>query len=471
MNETQVRTLHAYLGHRPSVAQALVFRPHYRNILRILRFNKDLFFALVKKNKKRFFPHVGGSAAEINARVLAYFDKQKHVEKLGRILSIIEIQTVLVTTYTDIMGVVTQPPVLLPHQSIVRLNYACMMRYAEEILWSRDVAFDTGKEMGRHHISDLVTHVNHLMCEYLRRHPNTSVCYGSYSLHLLNSDVDYGDIDVLQTNARVFLIDLALLLYFITGRHVMLLKVPFLKSYVVLHDEAGRHIIDSFNIRQTTMQNIPKVMVDNIYIIHPTVQLMAMIKMMSQIDRLEELRHRITKLQLRLATLLEYTRFHHCVKFDGKRLQMPMTLNAARRIVTVDTRNYGLGYHEARCYLDEAVLMNDVAKLKADKEVVDFEAVSNSIYLVHKCVMYTYFSNTVLLSTAEGEIHEISTQAIAAHLIMYHLLVQCNYQEVLEALLSSLVIKDKRPIAAVVDRDKKVGTHGIIDIANDVITH
>lgn len=315
-----------------------------------------------------------------------------------------------------------------------------------------------------------MTHVNALMSEYLRRHNNTCICYGSYSLHLLNNRIEYGDLDILQTNARIFLINLAFLIYFITGRNVMLLKVPYLKNYIVMQDEQNRHIIDSFNIRQTTMQSIPKVLVDSIYIIDPAVQLMAMIKMMSQIDRLEDLGARIGKMTMRLATLLEYTRYHYCIQFNGQQLKMPMRLNESSRIVVVDARNYGLGYRECRCYLDEASLMQAISKMNADSNVVDFEAVSNSVYLVNKGIMYTYFSNTVLLSNVDGVIHEISIRAICAHIVMYHLLMGYSYQDVLADLLSSLVLHDKCPIACVIDRDKKVGRHSVIDISKDVIT-
>nr|WQH57831.1 MAG: MC031L [Molluscum contagiosum virus] len=470
MNGAQFELLREYLGRPPTLNQYFIFKPQARAIQRIMRFDTDVFFALIKKNKKRFFARIGGSASEINARVLSYFVKQRATTKVGRILSIIELQSVLVNSYTEIMGVLTlpAPPV---YNSVVRLHYCSMERLAEEVLWSYNVAFRSGKVMGRHCVSNLVVHVNKLMSEYLRRHNRTAICYGSYSLHLLNSRIEYGDIDILQTNARLFLINLAFLIYFITGRNVLLLKVPYLKSYIVMQDEEGRHIIDSFNIRQGTMQNVPKVLVDNIYIIDPVVQLMNTLKMLSQIDRLEDLGERMAKMRLRLATLLEYARYHHCVSFGGgARLRLHMRLDAGARVVLVDTRCYGLGYRECRCYLDEARLLQDIAKLNADAAVVDFEAVSNSVFLIHQGIMYTYFSNTVLLRS-EDAIHDVSERAICAHITLYHLLVGCNYQELLADLLNSLVSREKCPVAGVVARDKKVGRHGVIDIEKDVITH
>ncbi|QGN68032.1 polyA polymerase catalytic subunit [Equine molluscum contagiosum-like virus] len=471
MNEVQFEVLSEYLGRAPTLNQYFIFKPWARDIKKIVRFDKDLFFALVRKSKKRFFARTGGSAAEINARVLAYFEKQRGTAKIGRILSIIEFQTILVTSYTEIMGVLTLPAPATYH-SVMRLHYASMERFAEEVLWSYNVAFRTGKVMARHSISDLVVHVNKLMGEYLRRHNKTCICYGSYSLHLLNHRIEYGDIDILQTNARVFLINLAFLIYFITGRHVVLLKVPYLKNYIVMQDETSSHIIDSFNIRQATMQSLPKVLIDNIYIIDPCVQLMNTIKMFSQIDRLEDLAVRLDKMKLRLATLLEYTRFHHNISFGASQgLRMPMVLDAKQRLVTVDTRNYGLGYRECRCYLDEARLLQDIAKFNVDSAVVDFEAVSNSVFLLHKGIMYTYFSNTVLLRSEAGDIHDVSVRALCAHLVLYHLLVGYNYQEIMQDLLASLVSRDRCPIVGVVARDKKVGRHGVIDLEKDVITH
>ena len=41
--------------------------------------------------------------------MLSYFVKQRATTKVGRILSIIELQSVLVNSYTEIMGVLTLP--------------------------------------------------------------------------------------------------------------------------------------------------------------------------------------------------------------------------------------------------------------------------------------------------------------------------------------------------------------------------
>lgn len=84
---------------------------------------------------------------------------------------------------------------------------------------------------------------------------------------------------------------------------------------MVLKDQNDSHIIDSFNIRQDTMQSIPKVLIDNIYIVDPALQLMSMLKMFSQIDRLEDLAKNPEKLTVRLATLLEYVRVNYGINF------------------------------------------------------------------------------------------------------------------------------------------------------------
>ncbi|ATI21138.1 polymerase catalytic subunit VP55 [Eastern grey kangaroopox virus] len=470
MNDADRRSLDVistYLGKAPTVEQYHVLRRQVGNISKVLKFDKDIFFSLIKKNKQKFFGRAGKDA-EIRERVLEYFDKQKTVDKLRGILTILEFQKIIVSSYTKILGVLTTRSPVFYH-SVVRLNYSSMDKLAEEVLWSYNVACDSGKVMGRHNVSELVSHVNRLMEEYMRRHSGTCVCYGSYSLHLLNNNIEYGDIDLLQTNARLFLIDLAFLIRFVTGRFVILLKVPYLKNYIVMQDENQHHVIDSFNISTGTMNRIPKIMVDNVYIIDPCVQLMNFLKMLSQIDRLEELQVRLSRLASRLGTLLEYTRYRYSVSFaEARTLKVSMRIDLVERIVLVDTRGYELGYEECLCYLDEEKMLSVTGKMPGDR--YDFEAVSNSAFLVSNGIMYTYFSNTVLLAS-ESDIHEVSFRAICAHVTLFHVLVGTGYEQILPDLLGSLVIADRRPIIAVVPRDKKSGKHHVIDIARDIIMH
>ncbi|AWU47070.1 poly polymerase catalytic subunit [Sea otter poxvirus] len=462
----------AYIGKEPDISTYYILSAHSKNIYKIMRFDKMLFTSLLRKNKRRFFPHQTDASASILAkRVNDYFNKQKTISQVGRIVSIIELQYVLVTTYTHILGVLTMNAPSI-YMSNPPLQVSCMNVLAQQALTSYNVATPSDKPMGRHHTSDLVDSVNHLVEEYLRRHNKSCICYGSYSLHLLNSNIQYCDIDIVQTNSRIFLINMAFLLYFITGRHVTLLKVPFLKQYTVLHDEDGGHILDSFNIRQSTMNKVPKILVDNIYILDPILQLMAMLKMFSQIDRLEDIARNPTKPIDRLATLLAYVQTELCIVFDGIDTHMPLhsTIDEDNRIVTVCCDTLDAGFNIARVYLDENVLANDLLHIQSDNDEVDFESISNSVFLISDNILYTYFSNTILLSN-ENTVHDISKRALTAHIIMFLLLTDHpNARSSVVRLVKSL-ISDRSPIFKIINRDKKSGSHGIIDIYNDIISH
>ncbi|UPV00306.1 poly (A) polymerase catalytic subunit (VP55) (C op-E1L) [Cowpox virus] len=463
-----LKIIETYLGRVPSVNEYHMLKLQARNIQKITVFNKDIFVSLVKKNKKRFFSDVDTSASEIKDRILSYFSKQTQTYNIGKLFTIIELQSVLVTTYTDILGVLTikAPNVI---SSKISYNVTSMEELARDMLNSMNVAvIDKAKVMGRHNVSSLVKNVNKLMEEYLRRHNKSCICYGSYSLYLINPNIRYGDIDILQTNSRTFLIDLAFLIKFITGNNIILSKIPYLRNYMVIKDENDNHIIDSFNIRQDTMNVVPKIFIDNIYIVDPTFQLLNMIKMFSQIDRLEDLSKDPEKFNVRMATMLEYVRYTHGIVFDGTRNNMPMKciIDENNRIVTVTTKDY-FSFKKCLVYLDENVLSSDILDLNADTSC-DFESVTNSVYLIHDNIMYTYFSNTILLSD-KGKVHEISARGLCAHILLYQMLTSGEYKQCLSDLLNSMMNRDKIPIYSHTERDKKPGRHGFINIEKDII--
>ncbi|ABI99196.1 poly(A) polymerase large subunit [Deerpox virus W-848-83] len=470
MNRHISEILEKYLGRIPSLTEYHTLKSQYKNIHRVNIFNKDIFISLIKKNKKKFFSDIDTSVSEIKKLVFDYFTKQEQTYSIGKLYTIIELQTILVTTYTDILGVLTTkgPDIF---SSNVQYNTSSMQKIANDALNSMNIATISDKVMGRHNVSSLVCNVNSLMEEYLRRHNKSCICYGSYSLHLLNPEIKYGDIDILQTNSRTFLIDLAFLIKFITGYNVILLKVPYLKNYMVLKDQNDSHIIDSFNIRQETMQHIPKILIDNIYIVDPTIQLLSMLKMLSQIDRLEDLAKNPDKLTIRFATLLEYVRNKYGIILNGNSNNMPMpsTIDIKKRIITVDTKYYNFAYDKCYVYLDENSLSSDILSLNAD-DAVDFENVSNSAFLVNDKTLYTYFSNTILLS-GNDKIHEISSRGISAHILIYQALMKYDISIPLTDIVNSLIGRNKQPIYEIIPRDKKTGKHGIIDIEKDIITH
>ncbi|CAC21270.1 32L protein [Yaba-like disease virus] len=470
MSNSITLTLKNYLGRMPTINEYHMLKSQVRNIQKIMFFNKDIFISLIKKNKKKFFSEIKSSPSEIKTHILEYFLKQQKTSSIGKLYTIIELQTILVSSYTDVLGVLTtKSPYVFP--SNIKYEPHSMKKIAHDILTSINVATISEKVMGRHNVSNLVTNVNLLMEEYLRRHNKSCICYGSYSLYLLNPSIKYGDIDILQTNSRIFLINLAFLIKFITGHNVMLLKVPYLKNYMVLRDNEDKHIIDSFNVRQETMHAIPKILIDNIYIVDPTFQLLSMIKMFSQIDRLEDLAKNQEKATIKLATLLEYVRIKHGIILNGNVTNMPMpaSFNYEKRIVTVDASKYNFSFKKCFVYLDENSLSSDILDLNAD-DAIDFENVSNSVFLINDEVMYTYFSNTILMSS-KNEIHEISARGVSAHILMYQILTDGDFLIPLSDIINSLMFKEKTPIFNIIPRDKKTGKHGIINIEKDIITH
>ncbi|APG58240.1 polyA polymerase catalytic subunit [BeAn 58058 virus] len=445
MNIRIVDVLELYLGRKPSLTEYHTLKSQYKTIQKINIFNKDIFISLIKKNKKKFFSNIDTNPSEIKNSILKYFSKQERVFTIGKLYTIIELQTVLVTTYTDVLGVLTtKSPNIFP--SNIKYNPLSVKKIADDIIESINVATITSKVMGRHNVSSLVDNVNYLMEEYLRRHNKTCICYGSYSLHLLNPDVKYGDIDILQTNSRTFLIDIAFLIKFVTGSDVVLLKIPYLKNYMVLKDKNDSHIIDSFNIRQDTMFSIPKILIDNIYIVDPTLQILSMLKMFSQIDRLEDIAKNPDKLSIRLATLLEYVRVTHGIILNGNKNNMPMPsyIDIEKRIITVDCSKYDFPFKKSYIYLDENSLSSDILCLNID-DAVDFENVTNSVFLINNDILYTYFSNTILLSS-KNNIHDISKISMGAHILMYQILTGGSYLSPLSDLLNSIISIEKKKI-------------------------
>ncbi|AUD40206.1 polyA polymerase large subunit [Flamingopox virus FGPVKD09] len=463
-------TINKYLGRHPSSTEYQVLKHQVDKISKINNFNKETFFFLLKKNKNKFFKDLELSDDLLKKRIDEYFSKQKHAKRLGNLFAIMELQNILISSFTKTIGILTTKVPEYYH-STIKLEYSSMEKIADDILDSYNVVEPSKEVKGRHKVSDLVGHVYKIMEEYLRRHSNSCLCYGSYSLHFLNNKIEYGDIDVLQTNARTFLINIAFLIKFITGRRIVLLKVPFLKNYVVMHDEETNHVMDTFNIREKTMNMIPKIMIDNMYIVDPCIQLLNMIKMLSQIDRLEELQAKFEKLSVRLGTLLEYTRYRYSIPLDSESiLEVRSKLDKDKRKITVDFKKYKLNYIKCYFYLDEVELKKFISKNSALDEYEDFEAVTNSEYAIRNKSMYTYFSNTALMRS-ENEIHPITINALTSHALLYHVITRKFYDDLLGDLIRSLMIVEKVPVFKVIPRDKKQGRHTIIDIEKDIIFH
>ncbi|AUL80459.1 CPXV067 protein [Vaccinia virus] len=82
--------------------------------------------------------------------------------------------------------------------------------------------------------------------------------------------------------------------------------------------------------------------------------------------------------------------------------------------------------------------------------------------------MYTYFSNTILL-THKRKVHEISDRGLCAHILLYQMLTSGEYKQCLSDLLNSIMIRDKIPICSHTERDKKPGRYGFINIEKDII--
>ncbi|WZD65237.1 poly(A)-polymerase subunit [Pseudocowpox virus] len=466
-----------YLGARPSMERCVLLRAQRRNMTRVLNFDRKLFLSLVVKSRRRFFKRLGGSEKEIAARIEEYFSRQRRLEKLGQILTVLELQSVIVSEFTRTLGSLTTPMPAI-NAAVRRVDAAGARELATRALRSYAVLPppEEAAPMARHKHSDLVEVVKRLVKEHLRRHNKRCVCYGSYALHLLNPEIEYGDIDMVQTNARPFLINLAFLIYFVTGRQTVLLRVPYLKNYVVLQDEEGGHILDSFNVRQSTLRALPTLLVDNIYVLHPFVQLMAMLKMFSQTDRIRDLAGNFDKARARMETLLAFAREElGDAPADGRTplpcaFLPPAEAGGASRVLEADARALDCGFARAVVFLDEPALVQTLLDMGVqDDEIVDFESVSNSAFLVREDTLFTYFSNTVLM---DGDaVHDLSRRGVSAHVVMFLLLTHHPSAEAaVRSMLGSLV-SDARPVTGVVERERKTGTHGVIDIAKNVITH
>ncbi|ASC55617.1 poly(A) polymerase large subunit-like protein [Seal parapoxvirus] len=470
-----LQVIEEYLGSKPSMERCMLLRTQRRNIVRILNFDRKLFLSLVVKSRRRFFKKIGGSEKEIAARIEEYFTRQARLEKLGQILTVLELQSVIVSEFTKTVGLLTAPaPAINAPALRVHVEPAAeLTRRALRSYMVLPAAGNLAPAMARHKHSDLVDVVKTLVKEHLRRNNKRCVCYGSYSLHLLNPEIEYGDIDMVQTSARPFLINLAFLIYFVTGRQTVLLRVPYLKNYVVLHDEEGGHILDIFNVRQSTLRALPTLLVDNIYILHPFVQLMAMLKMFSQTDRIHDLTSNFDKARVRMETLLAFALEELGPAQADARLPLVCTFangNPETRVLEVDTSALNLGFSRAVVFLDEPVLVQKILDLGVPEDnIVDFESVSNSSFLVHRDTLFTYFSNTVLMNG--NAVHDVSCRGVTAHIVMY-LLLTCHPEAraAVRGMLGSL-LSSGCPATSVVERARKSGTHGVIDIARNLITH
>ncbi|ABJ08945.1 poly(A) polymerase large subunit [Nile crocodilepox virus] len=440
-------------------------------IKQILNFDLNVFLKLLLKNRDRFLRENKQPTAEIKRRLTHYFTKQHRVRKVGKILSIVEFQHVIVTTFTRVLGVLTidNRRVSKMYSSTAILDYAAHEDYVEAMLRSYRVTDGAGPPKGRNKVSDLVGYVISMLKEYLKRHNKSAFCHGSYSLHLLNPAIEYGDIDMLQTNSRTFLINLAFLIYCNTGRVTTMMKIPYLLNYIVMFDEEQAHIVDSFQVSQEIFDRIPKILINDIYIIDPCVQLLNGIKMFSQVDRLDDLHTKFEKLRARFCTLLEYVLYDYDMRIgegSGAGALRRSRFAYSERVATVEAGALGEDLSPARwvAFMDNAAL--DARIGASTRQAADFGPVTNSRFLEEDGCLYGYFSNTLLL-TPDGAPHPVSCNALAAHFLMYFVMTGAPCKPQLACLLNSLVVPEAREFT-LVPRDKKLGDHVILSIDHDV---
>lgn len=120
---------------------------------------------------------------------------------------------------------------------------------------------------------------------------------------------------------------------------------------------------------------------------------------------------------------------------------MYSVIDIDKRIITVDTSNYDFPFKKCLVYLDESSLSSDILDLNAD-DAIDFENVSNSAFLINNNILYTYFSNTILMKS-KTDIHEISSRGLSAHILIYQILTKGDIIKPLTDIVNSLIGVEK----------------------------
>lgn len=130
------------------------------------------------------------------------------------------------------------------------------------------------------------------------------ITYGSYSLHQINSEIKFNDVDIYHSNPQKLLIVIMLMIEILFGIKTNILKIPFILGHLSLRYKEYHFsdciYLDEYTINQLTTQNIK-----NTIILDSTIQTLNYFRMMCDFSRINNSQKNINQQKLKLATLIE----------------------------------------------------------------------------------------------------------------------------------------------------------------------
>lgn len=219
-------------------------------------------------------------------RLNQYFDKQRQVDNIYKIKSIIKYQFmisnycnklvyILIKSY-DIRNVTETSSILLNKDN--KLIDVIFTKYLSGIK-IKYIKKDTQEKHYNHKESKKISEfLEYILKLLLKQQNNQMLCYGSFTCHNLNQNLKYNDIDLYHLKSYKFCIFLMILVYFIFDKNVYVFSIPYILGHMSIKYESD-FLIDCIYLPKNIIESIPKILINNINFVNPGLQMLNNIRM------------------------------------------------------------------------------------------------------------------------------------------------------------------------------------------------
>ncbi|AAC97789.1 ORF MSV143 putative poly(A) polymerase large subunit PAP-L homolog (vaccinia E1L), similar to SW:P33809 [Melanoplus sanguinipes entomopoxvirus] len=331
----------------------------------IVKFDKDEFIKkliIIKDIYITDFINISKNN-DIKRRVYTYFNKQNTFDKIGSIIAVLKFQHLIVTYVNRLLEdiidhnngsisvelmnftSITSKTVKKSDESIapilkVTSNYLCRSRLInknQEIPKNKNVSDD---------VINICKLLENILKTILVIKNHECLVYGSFTCFNIDSNIKYNDIDLYSINAYKLMIFFMSIINFLIGYDVYIFSIPFIEGHISLKYK-DVVLIDCIFLPKKIIDNIPKVMINNIYFIDPGMQTLNNFRMLSENFRSFKLTKDFENSYKKYIILIEY--FIQNSMFNIKRLKeifsntytkksIPYTINNTS--LTIDIKKF-----------------------------------------------------------------------------------------------------------------------------------
>ncbi|BCT22616.1 poly(A)-polymerase catalytic subunit PAPL [Carp edema virus] len=184
----------------------------------------------------------------------------------------------------------------------------------------------------------IVEIIKRIMLVQLLNDTNTLV-QGSFVTFLINKNVKYSDIDLYHSDSFRFMLNLALMIQVISGYKLHIVKVPFIKNYVVMKDDFNCNILDCCHFDEALINSTPKLMYKHYNVLHPVCILINMFRMLSVKERRVKLSKDVDKAVVSYSTLFDFAtkdlkiKFNKYKGFEIKKFMQMIKINDPKNLI------------------------------------------------------------------------------------------------------------------------------------------